>query len=236
MKVAVIIPTYNEKENIRRLIPKIEAVFKTNHILGQIFVVDDNSPDGTKLAAELLAKVYRNIQVISRSSKMGIGSAYKEGFKHAIRLGNDILIEMDADLSHNPRYIPDLLSKLEEGYDIALGSRYAPRGGIRNWSFIRRLVSKGANFLAIKLLRLHATDATGGYRAYRRNVLAKINLSKIKSDGYAFQVDMIHSAQKKSFKIGEVPIIFVDRTMGKSKLGKREIINFAKFVLSNTLR
>lgn len=236
MKVAVIIPTYNEKENIRRLIPKIEAIFKANLIPGNIFVVDDNSPDGTKLEAESLDKVYRNIRVISRSKKMGIGSAYKEGFKHAIKLGNDIIIEMDADLSHDPRYIPDLLSKLKEGYDIALGSRYIPKGGIRNWSLMRRLVSKGANFLAIKLLRLNVTDVTSGYRAYRRNVLTEINLSKIKSDGYAFQVDMIHNAQKKAFKVGEVPIIFVDRTMGKSKLGKKDIVNFAKFVLSNTLR
>lgn len=230
MKVAVVIPTYNEKENIPLLIAQLEEIFSSHHISGYILIIDDNSPDGTGAIAESLAKVYGNIRIIHRTSKLGIGSAYREGFKQAMTLKCTAVIEMDADLSHNPSLIPSFTSQIEEGYEVIVGSRYVKGGNIVGWSWMRRLTSRGANLLARSVLRLSPLDVTSGYRAYHTSVLSELDLSTIKSDGYVFQVEMIYRAQKGHFKIREIPITFVDRKLGKSKLGKKEILEYVKFI------
>lgn len=235
MKVAVVIPTYNEKENIPQLIAEIEEVFSKHSISGYIVIVDDDSPDGTGVVAESLASSYGNIHVIHRTSKLGIGSAYREGFKHAMALKCNAVIEMDADLSHNPLLLPAFISQMEKGYSVVVGSRYVKGGSIVGWSLVRRLVSRGANLLARLVLRLSPLDVTSGYRAYHLSVLSRLNLSTIKSDGYAFQVEMIYRAQKERFKIGEIPITFINRKFGRSKLGKKEILGYARFILSSKL-
>ena len=235
MKIAVVVPTYNEKENVPRLVAQIEKVFAKHSISGYIVIVDDNSPDGTGVIADSLARVHGNIHVIHRTSKLGIGSAYREGFKHAMALKCTAVIEMDADLSHNPSLIPSFISQIEEGYSVVVGSRYVKGGNIVGWSWVRRLISRGANLLARSVLQLSPFDVTSGYRAYHTSVLSRLDLSTIKSDGYAFQVEMIYRAQKEHFKIREIPITFIDRKFGKSKLGKREILGYASFILSSKL-
>ena len=236
MKVAVVIPTYNEKDNISRLVAKIEEAFSLHNLSGYILIVDDNSPDGTGAIAESLAKVYGNIRVIHRTSKLGIGSAYREGFKQAMALKCTAVIEMDADLSHDPTLIPSLISQIEKGYGVVVGSRYVKGGNIIGWSWTRRLISEGANLLARSVLGLSIFDATSGYRAYRASVLCELDLATIKSDGYVFQVEMIYRAQKEHFQISEIPITFVDRKLGKSKLGKNEILEYVKFIFLSKFR
>jgi dolichol-phosphate mannosyltransferase len=236
MKIAVVVPTYNEKENVPRLVAQIEEVFAKHSISGYIVIVDDNSPDGTGVIADSLARVHGNIHVIHRTSKLGIGSAYREGFKHAMALKCTAVIEMDADLSHNPSLIPSFISQIEEGYSVVVGSRYVKGGNIVGWSWVRRLISRGANLLARSVLQLSPFDVTSGYRAYHPSVLSRLDLSTIKSDGYAFQVEMIYRAQKEHFKIREIPITFVDRKFGKSKLGRKEILGYVKFIFLSKLR
>lgn len=236
MKVAVVIPTYNEKENVPRLVAQIEEIFSSHHLSGYIVIVDDDSPDGTGVIAESLARVYGNIHVIHRTSKLGIGSAYREGFKRAMALKCTAVIEMDADLSHNPSLIPSFISQIEKGYEVVVGSRYVNGGNIVGWSWVRRLISRGANLLARSVLQLSPFDVTSGYRAYHIGVLSRLDLSSIKSDGYAFQVEMIYRAQRERFQIREIPITFIDRRFGKSKLGRKEILGYASFILLSKLR
>jgi len=234
-KVSIVIPTYNEKENILKLIPEIEALRKTINLVLHIIIVDDASPDGTAEVAEEFAKEYRNIVVLRRSGKLGIGSAYKDGFKIALEMGNDIIVEMDADLSHDPKYLSALIEEINRGSDLAIGSRYVPGGSVPGWPLRRRATSKGANFFAKTLLGLQVKDATSGYRALRSAALRKIDLSEIKSDGYLFQVEMLHRFSKLGLNIAETPITFVDRRLGTSKLGLKEIVRFALGVIRLSL-
>ena len=229
MNVSVIIPTYNERENIKELIPEIFRVFEKNRINGNLIVVDDNSSDDTADEVKRLKERY-SIILLKRESKQGIGSAYISGFKEALNLNPDIIFEMDADFSHDPTYIPEFIEALENS-DMVLGSRYIKGGGIRNWGLLRRIVSKGANFTARILLGLKVNDVTTGYRAYIREVLQGIDLDKIRSDGYAFQAEMLFKAKEKGFRVREIPIVFVDREKGSSKLSKMEIIKFFVFCL-----
>jgi len=231
-KVAVSIPTYNEQSNITKLIPEIEDVFKRNKINGHIIIVDDSSPDGTADVAEDYAKQYGNITVIRRPEKLGLGTAYLDAFKVALVSKMDIIVEMDADLSHNPEYLPNFLSKIEEGYDVVVGSRYIKGGGTENWPLKRRIISRGASWLARNLLGLGVKDVTSGYRAFTSNALRNLDLASIKSSGYAFQAEVLYHCRERGMKIGETPIVFVDRKFGKSKLGRREIREFASRVLS----
>lgn len=228
-KVTIVIPTYNERENIKDIIPKIFDVFHKNNIDGNIIVVDDNSPDGTSGAVEKI-KENKNypIELIKRPKKLGIGSAYISGFKKALELDSDVIFEMDADLSHDPDIIPEFIENLRN-CDVILGSRYVDNGKIENWGAYRKAISRGANIFADMLLNLNVKDITTGYRAYKREVLQAIDLDKIKSNGYAFQLEMLFETKKKGFKIKEIPMIFVDREKGSSKLSRIEVVKF--FVL-----
>lgn len=226
--ISIVIPTYNERENIRVLMPRIIAIFEENGFSGEIIVVDDGSEDGTAEEVETFTKNYGNIRLIQRGKKMGLGSAYKTGFKAS---KGDIIFEMDADLSHDPLEIPNFIKKIEKGDDLVIGSRYIKEGDIKNWSYRRILISKSANYMANRLLKLDINDATSGYRAYKKNILNKMDMDEIKSDGYAFQVEMVYFTRKNGFRIAEIPIIFTERRSGLSKLGYKEVFDFFKRVL-----
>ncbi len=220
-KISIVIPTYNEKDNIAKLIPEIFS-----QIGCEIIVVDDNSPDGTAGVVEGLAKKY-NVKLIKRKGKLGIGSAYKAGFESA---SGDIIFEMDADFSHDPKHIKDFVQAIGN-CDAVVGSRYIKGGTVVGWGFYRKAVSRTANFLAHFFLRIPVNDVTSGYRAYRKSALKKIDIERIKSEGYSFQLEILHYMVKAGLRINEIPIIFNDRRIGKSKLGKKEIFNFARTVL-----
>jgi len=223
-KIAITIPTYNEAKNIERL---IEGILE-QRVDSKIIIVDDNSPDGTADLAEELAKKYREkIFVIRRESKLGIGSAYVTGFKYAMdELNSDLILSMDADWSHDPKYLPDFVKKINEGYDVVVGSRYVDGGDILNWNIRRRLISRGANQFARHMLGLNISDLTTGYRCYKKETLKSIGLDNIKSNGYSFLEEILFLCKEKGFRIGETPIVFVERRNGKSKLSKKEMIKF----------
>jgi len=227
-KICIVLPTYNERENILKLVPKIEEVCQKNNLSNFLVIVDDNSPDGTGRLADQFAEQYGNIRVLHRPGKSGIGSAYKEGFRIAIdELAASVIFEMDADFSHNPEFIPGFIRKLGEGFDVVVGSRYIPGGRVEGWGAYRRLVSSGANILAQLLVGIKIHDVTSGYRAFRADLLRGINYQSVKSEGYAFQIEMIYLCQKAGFRVGEEPIIFIDRKIGRSKLSRKEVVRFA---------
>ena len=230
--VSVIVPTYNEKENLPILIDKINRVFADGKINGDVVIIDDNSPDGTGQLAEQLKEKYKFLKVVHRPTKLGLGSAYRESFRAA---ESKLLITMDADLSHDPAYIPQFIEKAEHA-DVVVGSRYVEGGGIVGWGLYRKLVSKLANFLARIAAGAGVGDMTSGYRAYRKEVFEKVATEGIKSSGYAFQLEIIYEIRKKGFKIDEVPIIFTDRRKGESKLGMRDIISFLILAIKLGLR
>ncbi len=221
--ISVVIPTYNEKENIKRLIP---AIFKQVRN-AEVIVVDDNSPDGTADEVRKLSENFR-VRLISRRTKLGLGSAYKTGFKVA---KGSIVFQMDADFSHDPKFLRKFIAKISNGCDVVIGSRYIKGGKIVGWGVYRKLVSRVANFFASILLRMPVSEVTTGYRAYRKKIFKKINLNSIKSDGYSFQLEILCKLYKAGAKISEVPIVFVDRKVGKSKLGRSEIFNFISTVV-----
>lgn len=222
MQVAIIIPTYNEKENIAELADKIFA----QNISGlEIIFVDDNSPDGTGALIKELAKKYP-IYLIERPAKLGLGSAYIAGFIKALSMGAEYIFEMDADLSHDPRDIPRLLQACQNGAELSIGSRRVTGGEIIGWSWWRHFTSNGAMWFSRVLLGLNPKDVTAGFRCFRRAALEKIDLDKINSNGYAFQEELLYKTQKMGFNIVEVPVVFNDRRKGKSKLSKKDIIEF----------
>jgi dolichol-phosphate mannosyltransferase len=219
MKSLVIIPTYNEKENILRLIGRILNIGLELEVL----VIDDNSPDGTGALVKPLTETNPRIHLIEREKKMGIGPAYIAGFKWALANGFDVVIEMDADLSHRPRYLPQFLEKIKE-YDVVVGSRWIGGGRIANWSPFRVLLSRVANIYSQWVLGVPIKDLTGGFTCYRRSVLESINLERIHSDGYSFQIEMKYRALKKNFRLTEVPITFTDRRAGASKISRKIVL------------
>ena len=229
MKSIIIIPTYNEKENIEKLIEEIRKLNRDFHIL----IIDDNSPDGTGKIGDNLAGKHSEVSVIHRPAKLGLGTACITGFKYALENNYDLVFTMDADFSHQPKYLIDLLEKAKE-YDLIIGSRYIEDGGIENWPLHRLILSRGANFYVRMVTRLPIFDSTGGFNCYRREVLEKIDLDTIISDGYAFQIEIKYRLWKKGFSIKEVPITFIDRTRGTSKISKRII--FKAFLLVWKLR
>jgi dolichol-phosphate mannosyltransferase len=215
----VVIPTYNERENIGALIPRILEQPRL-----RVLVVDDNSPDGT---AEVVAGVARDeprVGLLSRPGKQGLGTAYIAGFRRALAEGAEFIFEMDADFSHDPSYLPALLEAAETRYDLALGSRYISGGGTTNWGVMRQFISRGGNIYARLILGLPVMDATGGFRCYRRRVLETIRLDKIHSNGYSFQIEMVYRTLQAGFRIGEVPITFPDRRVGQSKMSRRIVL------------
>jgi len=213
-KVLIIIPTYNEAENISSLIDQIQAQRIENLTL---LIVDDNSPDGTGEIVAKLSETDASIQLLRRSHKMGLGKAYVAGFTHAIEEGYDFIFEMDADHSHNPKEISPMLAKAQN-CDLVIGSRYLTGVNVINWPFSRLLISLGANLYTRLVTRLRIHDCTSGYKCFRRHVLEGINLERISSDGYSFQIEMTYKAWRRNFKICEHPIIFVDRQRGESKM------------------
>ncbi len=218
MDIRVIVPTYNEKENITELVERILAL----PVKVGIIVVDDNSPDGTGQIADGLAAQSERVSVIHRAGKLGLGTAYIAGFKIGLAEGADRLITMDADFSHDPAYIPALVA-LANHYHITIGSRYIPQGRVVNWGPQRRFLSWGANFFARTVLGLKARDCTAGFRCYHREVLLNINLDRIFSNGYSFLVEMLYKCQRQGYSVGEIPIIFANRERGQSKISQREI-------------
>ena len=213
----VIVPTYNERENLARLAEQILAQDQRLEML----VIDDSSPDGTGALADELAATEPRLHVLHRAAKLGLGTAYLEGFRWGLARGYDWLFEMDADFSHDPAHLCQFLRAIEE-YDLVSGSRYLNgRVTVVNWPMPRLLLSYFANVYARLVTGLPVADATSGYKCFRRCVLEQIDLDRVESEGYAFQIEMSMRAWKKGFRIAEIPIVFVDRTMGESKMSKR---------------
>ena len=215
MKTLIISPTYNEKNNIIKLIDKI---FKLNHSL-HLLIVDDNSPDGTSDIVLDAMKTNKNIHIIVREKKLGLGTAYCKGFEFALKNGYDLIVQMDADLSHNPKDILRMV-QLSEINDLVIGSRYVDGVNVINWPMSRLLLSFFANCYARILTRVPIMDMTGGYKCFRRKVLEAIDLKNIRSEGYSFQIEMNFLAFNMGFKLKEIPIVFTDRTVGESKMNK----------------
>jgi dolichol-phosphate mannosyltransferase len=225
--VLVIIPTYNEAENIRILVPRV-----LNSCSGcEILVVDDNSPDGTSRVVADISKGEPRVHLLSRKDKGGLGTAYVAGFKYAIENGYDYVVEMDADLSHEPSIIPAFRQTLMNHVDVAVGSRYAVGVSVLNWPMKRLLLSYCGNIFARVVTGVPVNDMTSGFKAFRIEVLKSINLNSIRSNGYAFQVEMNARAYRKGFKIFEVPIVFTERRVGTSKMSKRIVLEGVIIVL-----
>ena len=231
MPTLVIIPTYNEKQNILDLTQKVLELSGDIHVL----VVDDNSPDRTGQLVYDVQKYQPRLQTIHRPAKLGLGTAYKAGFEYALKYGFDRTITMDADFSHNPKYIPTLIDN-NKMYHISIGSRYVRGGGTYNWGVHRKIVSSTANFLTHFLLRLQVHDCTAGFRCYRKEVLQTVNFKEIKSEGYSFLLEMLYSCVQHGFTVGEIPIIFENRVAGKSKISKKEILSAILTLLRLTFR
>jgi dolichol-phosphate mannosyltransferase len=213
--VLVIIPTFNEAENLEQIVGRLRAAVPEAHVL----IADDNSPDGTGKIADRLAEADGNVQVLHRPRKQGLGAAYIAGFHWGMSRDYDVLVEMDADGSHQPEELPGLLAALRTA-DLALGSRWVPGGDVRNWPVTRRLISRGGTTYARIALGIPVRDATGGYRAFRRATLEGIGLDDVASQGYCFQIDLAWRAIQRGFRVVEVPITFVERERGNSKMSK----------------
>ena len=214
-RVLVIIPTYNEKDNVEIITRRLRAAVPTADLL----IADDNSPDGTGDIADALAAADEQIHVLHRPGKGGLGAAYIAGFRWALDQGYDVAVEMDADGSHSPEQLPRLLDALRDA-DLVLGSRYVDGGEVQNWPVSRKVLSVGGNTYVRMALGLHLRDATGGYRAFRREALEKIDFATVDSQGYCFQVDLAWRAMRKGLRVVEVPITFVERERGQSKMSR----------------
>lgn len=228
-KYSIILPTYNERKNLPILVYLLDKTFTQAGLDWEVVIVDDNSPDGTQVIAKELISVFgeKHIQLRPRAGKLGLGTAYVHGLQYVT---GDYVIIMDADFSHHPEAIPQFIAAQKKGnYDIITGTRYAGDGGVFGWDLKRKLVSRGANFLASTVLRPHVSDLTGSFRLYKKPVLTKI-ISETKSKGYVFQMEMMVRAKALGFTVGEVPINFVDRLYGESKLGGDEIVQYLKGV------
>jgi dolichol-phosphate mannosyltransferase len=215
-RILVIIPTYNEAKNLPQIVP---VVLKQDPRL-EVLVVDDNSPDGTGDIADRMAQAKSRVHVLHRQAKEGLGRAYLAGFRWGLEQGYQVMFEMDADFSHDPAFIGGFLVAIEEA-DLVLGSRYATGVNVINWPISRLMLSLGANLYARIATGLPLSDATGGFKCFRRSVLESIDLDKIRSNGYAFQIEMSFWAWKKGFRLKEIPIMFHDRVEGQSKMSKR---------------
>jgi len=213
-KAVVCLPTYNELENLE---PMLRALGDKDV---RVLVIDDNSPDGTGELANRLAQELDYVDVLHREHKEGLGPAYLAGFRRALSDGAELVLEMDCDFSHDPNDVPRLLAAVEGGADLALGSRYVPGGGVRNWGLLRRFISAGGSLYARVLLGVKVRDLTGGFKCYRRGVLEAIDLDVIESKGYAFQIETTYRVLRAGFEVVEVPITFADREVGGSKMSK----------------
>ncbi|CAG0897566.1 unnamed protein product [Cyprideis torosa] len=230
LKYSVILPTYNEKENLPIVVDMLVKTLEMLEVGFEVIIVDDASPDGTQEEAKKLQKLFGENRILlkPRAGKLGLGTAYIHGLQFA---RGEFCIIMDCDLSHHPKYIPDFIAEQARGnFDIVIGSRCLPGGGVHGWNFKRKLVSRGANLLTEILLRPGLSDITGSFRLYRKRVLAEL-ITECVSKGYVFQMEMVVRARANGFKMSEVPIVFVDRLFGESKMGVGEIVGFVKGLL-----
>jgi glycosyltransferase involved in cell wall biosynthesis len=223
MRVLVMLPTYDEIENIEDVLEQVRVALPDADVL----VIDDGSPDGTADRAEKLAVELGgvggtgSIDVLRRARKSGLGSAYRAGFRVGLARGYDVMVEMDADLSHDSAVLPELIAAVGAGADLAIGSRYVPGGSIPDWKRLRRAISRGGGLYARTMLGLSVHDATAGFRAYHRDLVSRIDLDHVHADGYGFQVEMTYLTEGQGARIAEVPITFRDRTLGRSKMSGR---------------
>jgi glycosyltransferase involved in cell wall biosynthesis len=226
VRTLVVLPTYQEAENIEQMLESVRKVEPEMDIL----VIDDGSPDGTADLAEVVADELGQIEVVRRSGKLGLGSAYRLGFSRGIDAGYDAMVEMDSDLSHDPTALPSFSEALEAGADLVIGSRYVPGGRIPGWPWERRLLSLAGNIYADRMLRLGLHDATAGYRMYRADALRAIDLDTVHADGYSFQIEMAYRILRAGGRVVEVPITFTDRLHGSSKMSLRIVIEAIRLV------
>jgi dolichol-phosphate mannosyltransferase len=219
--VWLVIPTFNEADNLRNIVAaasaELQRAVPQDH---RILIVDDNSPDGTGAIADAVATECEWVEVLHRPGKGGLGKAYLAGFARALAGGAQLVIEMDADFSHNPRYLPQLLEAAEDA-DVVLGSRYVPGGGVRDWGLLRRLISRGGGIYARRILGVQVRDLTGGFKCIRREVLETIDLPSVRAEGYVFQIEVTYRAVLAGFRVREIPIVFADRAVGSSKMSTR---------------
>ncbi len=223
-RVKVVVPTYNELENLSELVDAVTA-------LGyRMLIVDDGSPDGTGRLADQISRARPEVDVLHRESKTGLGPAYAAGFDRAIEEGAGIIVEMDADFSHDPADLPRLVAAIDEGADLVIGSRYVPGGATPDWPWPRRLISRGGNLYARTLLGIPVRDTTAGYRAFRADALRALPYAQAESSGYGFQVEMAWRAHRAGLDVREIPVVFRDRTRGKSKMGLPIVIEAMRLV------
>jgi len=220
MRALVVLPTYNEADNIATTLRRLREAVPAADVL----VVDDSSPDGTAEVARRVATELGRVEVLTRATKDGLGRAYRAGFEHGLAEGYDVLVEMDSDLSHDPAALPSLLEAVDEGADLAVGSRYVPGGSIPAWPWHRRSLSRNGNRYASMMLRFDVADSTSGFRAYRSEMLSRIDLDGVRANGYGFQVEMAYRVAKLGGTIVERPIEFVDRELGVSKMSLLVVI------------
>ncbi len=220
VRVLVVVPTYNEADNIEALLRQVHAALPGAGIL----VVDDGSPDGTADLAEKAGTELGDVHVLRRTEKSGLGSAYRAGFRWGLAAGYEACVEMDADFSHDPGALPALVAPLEDGYELVVGSRYVPGGSIPNWSWHRHLLSWGGNRYADAVLGLGVRDSTAGFRVYAASILGRLDLDRVRADGYGFQIEMTYRAKQAGAPITEVPISFVDRVAGESKMSSAIVV------------
>ncbi|KAF2859904.1 glycosyltransferase family 2 protein [Piedraia hortae CBS 480.64] len=236
-KYSVLLPTYNERRNLPIIVYLLADTFRKNGLDWEIVIVDDASPDGTQDVAKQLMKAYNtdaeHIQLRPRAGKLGLGTAYVHGLQYVT---GDFVVIMDADFSHHPKFLPRMIELQQKGdYDIVTGTRYAGDGGVSGWDLKRKMVSRGANLVADTVLRPGVSDLTGSFRLYKKDVLARV-IAKTESKGYSFQMELMVRAKAMGFRVAEVPISFVDRLYGDSKLGGDEIVGYLKGVMNCFLK
>jgi len=221
--VWVVLPTYNERENLEPIVAQVRAVLAEAAADHRVLVVDDSSPDGTGELANELAAHDEHVHVLHRGRKQGLGQAYLAGFRVALAEGAALVFEMDADFSHDPAHLPAMLDAARDA-DLVLGSRYVPGGEVRDWGWLRRLVSRGGCWYARTVLGVEVRDLTGGFKCFRREVLEALDLDRIRSQGYAFQVELTYRAIQLGFRVKEVPVVFTERRVGRSKMSRRIVL------------
>ena len=230
-RTLVVLPTFNEREN---LVPLVDAVAR--HLpAAAVLIVDDNSPDGTGQIADQLTSEREEVYVLHRAGKLGLGTAYVEAFKWALARDFEVVLEMDVDFSHGPHYLPQLVGALDDA-DLVIGSRYVVGGGTENWSPMRQFISQGGNWVARIGLGIHTHDATGGYRAFRRSTLERLQFDELSLRGYGFQIEVVYQVEQLGLKIREVPITFVERAAGHSKMSKTIVLEAVVHIVRRRLR
>ena len=221
MRATVCLPTYNECENLPRMIAALAEVLREGD---RVLVIDDASPDGTGEIADRLAAEHAFVDVLHRPAKEGLGRAYVDGFRHVLATDEELVLELDCDFSHDPKDVPRLIAAAEEGVDLVLGSRYVAGGGTRNWGLVRRLISRGGSLYTAFFLHMGVHDPTGGFKCFRRAVLERLDLESITPRGYAFQIETTYRVKQAGFRVVEIPITFIDREVGGSKMSRSIVV------------